>query len=120
MPAARAILIYAVLTVALTWPFAANLRVMDAGDSAFFAWEIGWTVHALTTEPASLPHGNIFHPLRYTLGMDEPILGTTLLLVPFWPFTADAVMSAILPTSVSCPVAITTARLRPAVTCVPA
>ena len=34
MPVVRAILVYAVLTVALTWPFAANLRVMDAGDSA--------------------------------------------------------------------------------------
>ena len=48
----RALALYAVLTVALTWPFAANLRVMDAGDSAFFAWEIGWTVHALKTDPA--------------------------------------------------------------------
>jgi hypothetical protein len=92
MPAARAILIYALLTVALTWPFAANLRVMDAGDSAFFAWEIGWTVHALKTDPAGLPHGNIFHPLRYTLGMDEPVLGTTLLVLPLALFTDDAVL----------------------------
>src|SRR5512142_1555525 len=78
----RALLVYCVLTVALTWPFAANLHVMDAGDSAFFAWEIGWTVHALATDPAALPHANIFHPLRYTLGMDEPVLGTTLLVLP--------------------------------------
>ena len=80
MRSLRALGLYAVLTVALTWPFAANLRVMDAGDSAFFAWEIGWTVHALKTSPAQLPHANIFHPLRYTLGMDEPVLGTTLLV----------------------------------------
>ena len=92
MPAARATLVYAVLTLALTWPFAANLRVMDAGDSAFFAWEIGWTVHALKTDPASLPHANIFHPLRYTLGMDEPVLGTTLLVLPLALFTDDAVL----------------------------
>ena len=92
MPAVRAILIYAVLTVALTWPFAANLRVMDAGDSAFFAWEIGWTVHALTTDPASLPHGNIFYPLRYTLGMDEPVFGTTLLVLPLALVSDDAVL----------------------------
>ena len=92
MRTARALAIYAVLTVALTWPFAANLRVMDAGDSAFFAWEIGWTVHALETDPASLPHGNIFHPLRYTLGMDEPVFGTTLLVLPLAPFTDDAVL----------------------------
>jgi len=92
MPAVRAILLYAVLTVALTWPFAANLRVMDAGDSAFFAWEIGWTVHALKTDPASLPHGNIFHPLRYTLGMDEPVFGTTLLVLPLALVSDDAVL----------------------------
>jgi hypothetical protein len=92
MRSLRALAIYAVLTVALTWPFAANLRVMDAGDSAFFAWEIGWTVHALKTDPAQLPHANIFHPLRYTLGMDEPVLGTTVLVLPLALFTDDAVL----------------------------
>ncbi len=88
----RAVGLYAVLTVALTWPFAANLHLMDAGDSAFFAWEIGWTFHALKTNPAELPHANIFWPLRYTLGMDEPVLGTTLLVAPLVPFTDDAVL----------------------------
>ena len=92
MRSLRAFLIYAVLTVGLTWPFAVNLRVMDAGDSAFFAWEIGWTVHALKTDPAQLPHANIFHPLRYTLGMDEPVLGTTVLVLPLAVFTDDAVL----------------------------
>jgi hypothetical protein len=88
----RALGLYALLTVALTWPLAANLRLMDAGDSAFFAWEIAWEIHALTTDPARLPHANIFHPLRYTLGMDEPVLGTTLLVLPLAPFTNDAVL----------------------------
>src|SRR5512132_829703 len=92
MRLARAIALYSVLTAVLTWPFAANLHVMDAGDSAFFAWEIGWTVHALKTDPAQLPHANIFWPLRYTLGMDEPVLGTTLLVAPLAPFTDDAVL----------------------------
>ena len=92
MRSLRALGVYAVLTVALTWPFAANLRVMDAGDSAFFAWEIGWTIHALKTDPGQLPHANIFHPLRYTLGMDEPVLGTTVLVLPLALFTDDAVL----------------------------
>src|SRR5262245_29796687 len=92
MPAVRATLVYAFLTVVLTWPFVANLRVMDAGDSAFFAWEIGWTVHALKTDPRALPHANIFHPRLYTLGMDEPVLGTTVLVLPLVPFTDDAVL----------------------------
>jgi hypothetical protein len=87
----RALGLYALLTAALTWPLAARLHVMDPGDSAFFAWEIGWQLHALETDPARLPHGNIFHPLRYTLGMDEPVLGTTLLVLPLALFTDDAV-----------------------------
>jgi hypothetical protein len=92
MKSLRALGLFAVLTIALTWPMALRLRVMDAGDSAFFAWTIGWEIHALTTDPPRLPHANIFHPLRYTLGMDEPILGTTLLVLPLAPFTSDAVL----------------------------
>src|SRR5512134_1850629 len=92
MKSLRALGLYAVLTVALTWPFAANLRVMDAGDSAFFAWEIGWTFHSLQTDSAQLPHANIFHPLRYTLGLDEPVLGTTVLVAPLALLTDDAVL----------------------------
>src|SRR5205809_3176406 len=92
MPSLRALLLFTFLTVLLTWPLAAHLTVMDAGDSAFFAWEIGWERHALGTDPAQLPHANIFHPLRYTLGLDEPVLGTTLLVLPFAPFTIDAVL----------------------------
>ena len=84
--------LYALLTAALTWPLATRLHVMDPGDSAFFAWEIGWEVHALRTGPAQLPHGNIFHPLRYTLGMDEPVAATTVLVLPMAAFTSDAVL----------------------------
>ena len=75
----RALGLYAVLTVALTWPFAANLRVMDAGDSAFFAWEIGWTVHALKTDPAQLltlremvPSGPASHSTVMKLSVGPP------------------------------------------------
>jgi hypothetical protein len=88
----RALGLYAVLTVVLTWPFVLNLRVVDPGDSALFTWEVGWTAHALKTDPASLPHGNFFHPLRYTLGLCEPVLGTTLLVLPLAVFTDDAVL----------------------------
>jgi hypothetical protein len=90
--ALRALLLYAGLTVAFTWPLPALLRTVDAGDAAFFAWELGWEAHALRTAPARLPHANIFHPLRFTLGLDEPVLGTTLLVLPLVPFTDDGVL----------------------------
>jgi hypothetical protein len=87
----RALLAYVVLTLVLTWPMVTRLHLMDAGDSAFFAWEMAWEIHALETDPRQLPHANIFHPLRYTLGLDEPVLGTTLLALPFALFSSDAV-----------------------------
>ena len=88
----RAAALYAGLTVLLTYPLAFRLHLMDAGDSAFFAWAIGWERHALFHAPSLLPHGNMFFPLRYTLGMDEPVLGTTLIVLPLALFTDDAVV----------------------------
>jgi len=88
----RAAALYAALTVLLTYPLAFRLHLMDAGDSAFFAWAIGWERHALFTSPSRLPHGNMFFPLRYVLGMDEPVLGTTVLVLPLGLVTADAVL----------------------------
>jgi hypothetical protein len=88
----RAAALYSALTVLLTYPLAFRLRLMDAGDSAFFAWAIGWERHALLTGPSRLPHGNMFFPLRYTLGMDEPVLGTSVLVLPLALFTDDAVL----------------------------
>ena len=92
MTKARALAVYSLLTVAATWPLAARLHIMDPGDSAFFAWILGWTLHALFTDPLSLPHANIYHPARWALGMDEPIVGTSILALPLVPFTDDAVL----------------------------
>ena len=88
----RAAALYAALTVLLTYPLAFRLHLMDAGDSAFFAWAIGWERHALLTSPSRLPHGNMFFPLPYTLGMDEPVLGTSVLVLPLALLTDDAVL----------------------------
>lgn len=89
---ALAALASVLLTVALTWPLARRLHVMDPGDSAFFAWELAWERHALLSDPASLPHANVSHPTRFVLGLDEPVLGSLPLGLPLWPFTSDAVL----------------------------
>ncbi len=91
---ARAALLSALLTVALTWPLALRLHVMDPGDSAFFAWLLAWERHALLSDPAALPHGNVSHPTRFVLGLDEPILGTLPLGLPLWPFTTTRCWSS--------------------------
>ena len=80
-----AAVLYAALTVVLTWPLATQLRVVDAGDSAFFAWQIGWERHALATDPARLPHGNIFHPALWSLAFSENLYGAAVFGFPmFW------------------------------------
>lgn len=84
--------LFLALTVAMTWPFAARLPIIDAGDSAFFAWAVGWQVHAVKTDPLSLPHGNFYAPSRFTFFMDEPVLGTGLLALPLSLFTNDAIV----------------------------
>ena len=84
--------LFALLTVAMTWPFAARLTVIDAGDSAYFTWAVGWQVHAIKTDPSSLPHGNFYAPSRFTFFMDEPVLGTGLLVLPLSLFTDDAIL----------------------------
>lgn len=76
----------------MTWPFAARLRIIDAGDSAYFTWAVGWQIHVLKTDPTSLPHGNFYAPSRYTFFMDEPVLGTGLLVLPLSWFTDDAIL----------------------------
>lgn len=83
---------YAVLTVAMTWPLAGRLNLMEAGDSSYFAWAMAWTQHALLTDPKSLPHANTFYPLRYALFLDEPIVATSVVSLPLRIVTADPIV----------------------------
>ena len=76
----------------MTWPFAARLTTIDAGDSAYFTWAVGFQIHAIKTDPASLPHGNFYAPSRFTFFMDEPVLGTGILVLPLSLFTDDAIL----------------------------
>ena len=87
-----ALALFVFLTVGMTWPFAARLRIIDAGDAAYFTWAIGWQLHAIQTDPLSLPHGNFYAPSRFTFFMDEPVLGTGLLVLPLSWFTDDAIL----------------------------
>jgi len=90
---AGAALLYAALTVLMTWPLAARLNLIEAGDSSYFAWVMAWTTRALLHDPLSLPHANTLHPLRYTLFLDEPIIGTSILSLPLRFVTSDPIIT---------------------------
>jgi hypothetical protein len=86
-----AALLYAALTVLMTWPLASRLHLMEAGDSSYFAWAMAWTTRALLNDPLSLPHANTLHPLRYALFLDEPIVATSILSLPLRLLTSDPI-----------------------------
>lgn len=64
-----ACLLFAGLTVVMTWPQARLFGTHAAPhhDVYFNMWRFGWVAHALATDPAALLDANIFHPERRTL-----------------------------------------------------
>ncbi|MBX7186689.1 MAG: hypothetical protein K1Y01_16225, partial [Vicinamibacteria bacterium] len=90
---ASAALLYAALTVVMTWPLASRLNLIEAGDSSYFAWVMAWTTRALLHDPLSLPHANTLHPLRYALFLDEPIVATSVLSLPLRVLTSDPIVT---------------------------
>ncbi len=91
-PYALVLVLYATLAALMTYPLVTRLTIMEPGDTAYFSWAMGWTLHSLVTDPASLAHGNVYHPSRFALGMDEPIIGSSILMLPLWLLVDDAVL----------------------------
>ncbi len=81
-----------ILTVLFTYPIAFRLdRVgrIDTGDGHWSIWCVTWVAHALSTNPASLFHANIFHPHKYTLAYSENNLVAGILGLPAYLATAN-------------------------------
>jgi hypothetical protein len=68
------LLLAAALAIGLTYPLAFKLDHvgrLNTRDGEFSLWNVSWVAHALTTDPATLFHANIFYPHRYTLAYSE-------------------------------------------------
>ena len=63
--------------------------IPDPGDPLFSAWRIARLAHQLTTDPAHLFDGNIYHPLPLTLTYSDATLLQGLLGAPFILAGAD-------------------------------
>jgi len=70
------LLLFGVLTVAMTWPQARLLatHVPDADDPLLSIWRIAWIAHILPISPADLMNGNIFYPEPRTLAYTDSVL----------------------------------------------
>jgi hypothetical protein len=69
-------LLFAVLTITMTWPQAAHwsTRVYDADDPLLSIWRLSWVAHVLPASPTDLFNGNIFHPEKRTLAYTDSVL----------------------------------------------
>ncbi len=76
-----------VLAIAATWPLASDPAHLSlAGpfnnDFHFNTYVVLWGAHALTTDPLSLHHTNMFWPERYTFAYSDMSLSHSLLVLP--------------------------------------
>ena len=62
--ALAALLLFAALTVLMTWPQARLLatHVPDSDDPLLSIWRLAWIAHILPISPLDLMNGNIFFP----------------------------------------------------------
>jgi hypothetical protein len=81
-----ATLLFALLTVALTWPQAAQLATHASGhhDVYFNLWRLSWMSHALAHPRVGLFEGNIFYPERRTLTLSDAMVVEGLFGAPLF------------------------------------
>ncbi|MGN6182098.1 MAG: hypothetical protein ACTHQM_00405 [Thermoanaerobaculia bacterium] len=79
-----ALAIFIALSIANTWPLAANLSraVSDPGDPLINAWILDWDWYATLHQPLSLFHANVFYPAKYALAFSENLYGLAMLTFP--------------------------------------
>ncbi len=79
------VLLYAALTVAMTYP---QVRVLDRGvsvdigDPLLSTWRLAWIAHQLPRDPLHLYDANIFHPELRTLAYSDAMLIPSLTVAP--------------------------------------
>jgi hypothetical protein len=90
------VLLFAALTIVMAAPWSlhpATRVVVDNPDTHLYIWNIGWVVHALTTDPLGVFDANIFHPLANTLAYSENVIGSAILAAPVVWSTGNLVLA---------------------------
>jgi len=80
----RALLLFAVLTIIVTWPQAIRFdSIPDNVDAYFNLWRLGWIAHQLVADPRHLFDGNIFYPEKHTLAYSDAVLAEGAIALSF-------------------------------------
>ena len=100
-----ALLLYAVLTIALTYPLSFNPGssvVSDDPDGHLFIWTLAWDTYAFTHQPLSIFEANIFYPEHRTLAYSENLLGAAIFAAPIIWITDNPVLAMNIVALLSC------------------
>jgi hypothetical protein len=83
-PAVAAVLGFAALTIAMTWPLLspAAAVVPDSDDAYFSVWRLAWFAHQLPKNPLHLFDANVFHPAPGTLAFSDAMVMVSMLGAP--------------------------------------
>ncbi|HNV01795.1 MAG TPA: hypothetical protein PLE61_09280 [Vicinamibacterales bacterium] len=101
----RAAVLFAVLTLLLTWPLArhpSSATWSSGPDGDLFIWTLAWDAHAFVHQPLSIFDANIYHPLRRTLAYSENLIGSALFAAPVIWLTGSPVLALNAAALVSC------------------
>jgi hypothetical protein len=101
----NAALIYAALTLLLTWPLCVSpaATALPMGpDGDLFIWTLAWDAHAFISQPFSIFDANIYHPLRHTLAYSENLIGSALVFAPVQWLTGNPVLGLNVVALLSC------------------
>ncbi len=91
-----ATLVYAVATLALSYPLAlhpASFSRLDNGDARLNAWAMSWVAHQVVHDPLNLFEANTFHPLPHSLAYSEHLALLGVLSLPILWLTDDLVLT---------------------------
>jgi hypothetical protein len=85
LSAVGVLLVYAALTVVMTWPQVRELGrgvSVDIGDPLLSTWRMAWIAHQVPRDPLNLYNANIFHPERGTLAYSDAMIVPALTAAP--------------------------------------
>lgn len=88
--------LFAVLSVALSWPLASDLGNLLAGtnDPPLFTWILATVSKSIMTDPLAVFEGDIFYPYSSTITFSEPLIFPALISgVPAYALTGNPIFA---------------------------
>lgn len=95
VPHAAAAVVFAVASVAMTYPLALHLadHIRDHADQYEYAWLLGYAAQKLLADPLGLFDANIYYPFKGSLAYSDSTLGSVVLALPVLLTTRNPILA---------------------------